>query len=131
MIPTFAVPISWTVVSRLTHRHHLLAALLAEAHLIGVNMVIPNVVNANISSEVLMKIMIMTRTSQNFVHWHLFHINVYVCLLPRPELPQHFSSPICTLSCKLLWSPPLRKSFFNSYHCKEDSWGEVIWKGGC
>ena len=62
MIPTFAVPISWTVVSRLAHCHHLLAALLAEAHLIEVNMVIPNVVNANISSEVLRKMMIMTRT---------------------------------------------------------------------
>ena len=64
MIPTFAVPISWTVVSRLAHCHHLLAALLAEAHLIGVNMLIPNVVgiNPNISSEVLRKMMIMTRT---------------------------------------------------------------------
>ena len=116
VIPTFAVPISWTVVSWLTHCHHLLAALLTEAHLIEVNVVIPNVVNANISSEVLMKMMIMTRTkykntSWNFVHWHLFHINAYVCLLPRPELPQHLSSPICTLSCKLHWSPPLRKPF--------------------
>ena len=32
-LPTFAVSISWTVVSRLAHRHHLFAALFAEAHL--------------------------------------------------------------------------------------------------
>jgi len=33
LITVFAISISWTVISRLAHCHHLLAALLAEAHL--------------------------------------------------------------------------------------------------
>ena len=90
---TFAVSISWTVVSRLADCHHLFAALFAKAHLVMIR------------QYMIMRFIL--------VLWFFLLGGFFVVEMmgrsPQPELPQHWSSLRCTLLCRHPLSPPLAK----------------------
>ena len=97
-LPTFAISISWTVISRLTHCHHLLAALLAEAHLVMIR-------EYGGASAMMMKLIFLFFGGSVIFDGLLFF--GWLAASPQPELPQHWSSLRCTRLCKPPWSPPL------------------------